>query len=171
MRLAFGFDRHEICLSVELRSGDRLLPFSDERAARDLLRGLLHDAAAMGQLRRLLHEESFRDLSDSSDHEVIDTLARRIVSGRWTIVSRAGRRPPLIPATAKPVLAPAPPPKPERTRAPAPAPPQPTAPTPQPATQGMTAQAEALTEAARDGTPFCEECAKARAAEAQQAAF
>jgi hypothetical protein len=171
MRLAYGPDRHEICRSAELRSGDRLLHATDESAARDLLRGLLSDAAAMARIRRLLLEDSFRDLSTSSDHEVIDVLARRVASGRLRVVSSEAQRPPAIPAVKVPVITEAPPPAPERTRAPAPPPPEAKAPAPAPATVGMTAQAEALTLAARDGTPFCEECAKYRAEQAQQAAF
>jgi len=171
MRLAFGLGRHEICLSAELRSGDRLVPTPDPAAARDLLRGLLGDAHAMARLRRILVEESFRDLWGASDHEVLDDLARRMVSGRLRIASGDARRPPAIPITAKPVAAPALPPEPVRTRAPVPAPPARPAPAPAPPSVEMSAQAAALVEAARDGTPFCEECAKARAGQSQQAAF
>jgi hypothetical protein len=170
MRLAFGLDRHEICRSAELRSDDRRLAVSDERAARDQLRELLNDAAAMARIRRLLIEDSFQDLVGWSDHDVIDLLARRVVSGRLTIVSSDARRPPAIPAATRLVTAPAPAPAPVQARTSAPAPrPEPQAPAP--AIPNAAAQAAALSEAARDGTPFCEECAKYRAEEAQQAAF
>jgi hypothetical protein len=102
---------------------------------------------------------------------VIDVLARRVASGQLRVISSEARRPPAIPAEARPVITEDRPQAPEPTRAPAPPRAEPKAPTPPHATVGMSAQAEALTLAARDGTPFCEECAKYQAEQAQQAAF
>lgn len=139
-------------------------PDADRSALADAAAGMaadLVDAGAVAQLRLRAHAlGDGADLSRLDHHAVAAVLAQALDRGRLTL---AGAPPRLLPLAR--VAAPAPPP-------PAPAPtPRRAAPAAPAAAPAMTFGAEldvaamvrVLVQAAQDGVPFCEECAKAAA--------
>jgi hypothetical protein len=126
----------------------------------------IDDAAALA-----LHRAALLDLDEGvplpllDEHAVLSLV--RAARAAHRLRPSGDDRPPLLPLVAAPVAAPAPAPSaapPARRAAVAAPPPAPDA------TFGsdldVAAMVAVLTQAARDGVPFCEECAKAAAARA-----
>ena len=123
--------------------------------ALSFLRGFLQDRSGMMNLREVLAS----DLTGGSpagltDHEVIEQLARRFVSGQLCVVARHDRFPPgtrgseYVKSMARPSSVGFSPP----TPAPVSDPP----PLPGPSMEAAAAQAQALKQAAESGSHFCE---------------
>lgn len=147
----------------EAAAGPLLVPLGDLADARLRLAPAWGDDAAIEQLR--LKTDALADGGDLSrldDHTLLDTLAVAIAEHR---LREPGLRPRLLPIAP----AEAPPPAPAsggRGRAPSVAAPA----VPDEPELDAAAMAAVLVQAAQDGVPFCEECEKARAARAEQAA-
>jgi len=143
------------------------LDAGDWVAARRWAEAAVHDELQCGRLRALMHELAPGvELLRASDHQLADLLASALVSGRIRWDTRGARRPllALAPPPGAPAAAPPPPASASRS-APAAAPP----PAPDSTFDDeldAAAMAAVLQQAAQDGVPFCEECAKAAAAEA-----
>lgn len=118
------------------------------------------DAADMALLRsRVAALVPGVEASRITDHEVVAWLGQGLADGR---LARRGVPPRLLPLAPPPAAPTPPPPAPSPRRA---APPAPAA---APATTfsqalDVAAMVAVLRQAARDGVPFCEECAKAAA--------
>lgn len=121
----------------------------------------LVDAGAVAQLRlRAAALGDGADLSRVDDHAVATAIAQALDRGRLTLAGAPPRLLPLAPAAAPAPPPPAPAPSPRRAA--------PAAPAAAPATTfgaelDVAAMVRVLVQAAQDGVPFCEECAKAAA--------
>lgn len=130
-------------------------------AAMQVLAGI-GDAATMAEWRlRALARGAGDEMSRLSDHEIAARIVVAIEGGRVTL---AGAPPRLLPLAPPPASAAPPPPAP----APSPRRAAPAAPAAAPATTfsqtlDVAAMVAVLRQAASDGVPFCEECAKAAA--------
>lgn len=132
---------------------------------------------AAAELRELMAKQGARNLR--TDDDVLREVASQVMLGRLFLLL-GEQRPAVSPGTGDPDAPPAPA---ERPKRPAVSPPPPLppprkaaateAPPPEPevtAALAQDVQAAALEEAAKDGTPFCEVCEKARAAREAAAA-
>jgi len=132
--------------------------------ARQRLQALVADSALTALLRRDAHAiDDGTDWSRCDDHQVLDQLAAAVADRR---VRGAATRPALL--RLVPVPAPASPSSPAPSGAPRAAAPA-AAPSPSDGTFAdldIEAMVATLQRAARDGMPFCEECARAAAGEA-----
>jgi hypothetical protein len=166
--MSFRIDPRTLSLWSDSPDGSLLVPAEDRFAARQGLAPSLDDDAHTSLLRSaalaLAHGS---DLSRFDGHALVDQLAAALADGRLRDNRGAGvlKMLRLVPAAA---LAPPPPP-------PAAAPsPRPQAAPPAPAPVESTFEVDldvaameaVLVQAAQDGVPFCEECAKAAAAQA-----
>lgn len=97
------------------------------------------------------------DLSRIDDHRLVDHLAAAAAAGRLRVAGAAPKLLRLVPATA-PAPAPAAPPASAARVAPVAA--APAAETTFDSDLDVAAMVTALVQAAQDGTPFCEECAR-----------
>lgn len=134
----------------------------DPGASQQWLAACVGDDAAMARLRSTaLGLADGVDLSRADEHAVTGQLAHALADGRL----RAGFGP--APTLRRLVLAPAPaaPPSPPPAASPraAPAAPPPAVATTFEANLDVAAMVAVLVQAAQDGVPFCEECAKAAA--------
>jgi hypothetical protein len=160
--------RSEILGPEDLRSADRILTFRDRGSALDLLHHLAADSLCRQALRGALGEVSLSGpLIRMRDREVLDQLAWRLVAGSLRIAVRLGPRPTCARSSAAPPAPPAPPPgvtylAPPREEPPPPgAPPAPDGDPPLPEWMDLRKLVAVMRRAARDGYPYCEECAKA----------
>lgn len=123
------------------------------------------DDGAMAQARlRALALSDGTDLSRCGDHQVLYALAvapRDLESAAPVTLMRLVAPPAPAPAPAAPAPSPAP-----RAAAPAAAPAPPAADGTFGTSLDVAAMVAVLQQAARDGVPFCEECARAAAAAA-----
>lgn len=147
------------------------LAFHGTEQARFYLSGLAHEAGMLGQLRHLLAFESHLTVSRLSDAQVLDAVAQLLAEHRWVVrhktltvaakIKKAERQSSAAsgPGDSQSV-------SPSRLRGATdstPAPQAAAAPETDFADINQDAQAATLTQAAEDGVPFCELCAKARA--------
>lgn len=140
-------------------AGPVLVPHGDRSDAKQRLAASIGDDAALARLRRTtLSLADGADLSRLDDHALLDDLAAAVAEGR---LRAAGPRPRLLPFVPEAAPAPAPA-APARARRSAPATPD----VPPEADLDVAAMVAVLVQAARDGVPFCEECERARAAQA-----
>jgi hypothetical protein len=128
---------------------------------------LAHAGPDTGQAR-LRAELAALGLDESAprltDHDVLALLDAPLTSGRLTLAPAAALK--LLGQGKAPAAGPVPPDPPRAAPAAAPAPPP-----EEPALDlDVPAMVQTLLAAARDGVPFCEECAKAAAAAAAAAA-
>lgn len=141
---------------------ERELTFGTPSAAAAFLRHFAHDPFAV----RGLHSVLARLGPATSIHEMpdqwIERLAQHLAAGRVAVVEQVPRAPA---GESSEVKGPSPasmPPPPRRAETPQSAPEQDKSTFAH--TSDEEAQAQALVDAAKNGTPFCEECAKAAAA-------
>ena len=171
------------------RPGRRLLPWwagTDAWQARSFMDRYFRDAGRLHVLRHALTSDGHDgfDLAQYSDDEVLDTAARRVASGTWTITCEVAAAPVAVRSVPTPAMSPllggggvtrsSRRPAAPVSRAPARAQAQ-SAPVAAdasdwPDAEAQAAQAETLRQAARDGTPFCEICAARRRAAEEAAA-
>lgn len=144
-------------------TGPALVSPGDLADAKQALAASIGDDAALSRLRlKALSLADGSELSRLDEHAFLDHFAAAVAEGR---LRAAGPRPSLLPfvPAAAPARAPAPA-TPARARPSAPA-----APDASPEVDlDVAAMIAVLTQAARDGVPFCEECERARAAQAAQ---
>jgi hypothetical protein len=143
----------------------------DVAGARQWLARAVGDDTSMAWLRqRALALADGTELSRIDDHQLVDHVAAAVAAGRLRTSGAAPRLQRLVPAEAPaPTPSPSPAPRPSTPRA---------APVAAPAAVETTfgsdlevaAMVAVLVQAAQDGTPFCEECAKAAAARAAEEA-
>jgi len=147
------------------------LAFRGTEQARFYLSGLTHEAGMLGQLRHLLAIESHLPVSRLDTGQVLDAVAQLLAEHRWVVhhkaltaaakIKKAQRQSSAAsgPGDSQSV-------SPSRLRGASestPAPQAAAAPETDFADINQNAQAATLTQAAEDGVPFCELCAKARA--------
>lgn len=141
-------------------------PDADRSALADAAAGMagdLVDAGAVAQLRLRVHAlGDGTDLSRLDDHAVAVFAAQALERGRLTLAGAPPRLLPLAQASAPPAPSPAPAPAPSPRRA-APAAPAAARATTFGAELDVAAMVMVLVQAAQDGVPFCEECARAAA--------
>ncbi|MBX3635768.1 MAG: hypothetical protein KF683_10340 [Rubrivivax sp.] len=146
-------------------------PDADRSALADAAAGMagdLVDAGAVAQLRLRVHAlGDGADLSRLDDHAVAAVLAQALERGRLTLAGAPPRLLPLAQASAPPPPPPAPAAGPRRAAPPAPAAATDLTFTP---SLDVAAMVAVLRQAARDGVPFCEECARAAAQRANAGA-
>lgn len=121
-----------------------------------------YDAWSISAMRQALRMAGAYDVMRLSDDQVVREVATLVQARRITVADRI-LVPELPHTTLEETEEPAPAeeaPAPARTPAPAPA----AAPAESDTPVDQDAQAEALTTASENGTPFCEECEKARLA-------
>lgn len=83
-----GFQAFQILEWHKSQPDDTFKEFADKFSALDFLRGFMHDHLNMTALRDILAQvPSHGDLSRLKDHEVLDQLAWRLVSGRVKIAA------------------------------------------------------------------------------------
>lgn len=131
------------------------------------------DDTEMGALRNTaLQSADGTDWSRVDDHQVVEHVAAAVLAGRLPGSAQATRAPlrRLVANVAAPAASPPPPAPSPPAAAPSPA----SAPAAADTTFGLdldvAAMVATLMQAAQDGTPFCEECARAAAAQQQAAA-
>lgn len=137
--------------------------------AREYLQSRARPPFAVDQLRKLLEGRGARRLA--SDDEVWREAAAQLMAGRLYLTQSEEKTfhaaaiadlAATAPAPKRPIVSPSPPLPPPRKQEPEALPP------PEPdvtARLEQDVQAGALEQAAKDGTPFCEVCEKARAAQ------
>jgi hypothetical protein len=166
--MSFRLDPRTLTRWNDMPGGRLLVPAGDCFAASQRLSPSLDDDASSGLLRSsMLALADGSDLSRYDGHMLVDQLAAALADGRL----RDGRDPAALkllrlvpvaaPAPAPPPPAPAPSPRPQAASL---------APAPVETTFGsdldVAAMVAVLVQAAQDGVPFCEECARAAAAQA-----
>jgi hypothetical protein len=140
------------------------VPPFDREAALTFLRGAKGDKGAVSYLRALLAERGGRDLARLDDDGVVAEVANLIASGdvfigfRFQVMTGAAGEEVREEAVARPAEAPRAAPR-QQAEDP---------PTLRP-NNDAAAQARVLTSASERGVPFCEECARAAAAQQQGA--
>jgi len=168
--MSFRIDPRTLSLWSDSPGGGLLVPAGDLVAARQGLSPSLDDDASTSLLRAAaLALTDGSDLSRVDSHTLVDQLAAALADGRLRDNRGADslKLLRLIPAAA-----PAPPPPPPAA-APSPRP-QAAPPAPAPvestfdAGLDVAAMVAVLVQAAQDGVPFCEECARAAAHAAGQ---
>jgi len=144
---------------------DTGLRHGDLVSARQQLAPAAIDDAALAPLRTLaVALADGTDWSRADDHQLIDQLAAALARGRLRTGAAAAPKLSRLVPTVAPAPAPAPPP-------PAASSPRPSAPVAAPPPAETTfgseldvaAMVAVLQQAAQDGVPFCEECARAAA--------
>jgi|WetSurMetagenome_2_1015567.scaffolds.fasta_scaffold00932_6 hypothetical protein len=161
-------DLHALLPWHEPGASGAISAHDDLGGARQWLEPSLGNDAAMARLRlTALALADGTDLSRIDDHRLVDHLAATAAAGRLRIAGAAPRLLRLVPAPA-PAAAPAAPPAGAPRAAPVAAPPA--AETTFGSDLDVAAQVAVLQQASRDGVPFCEECAKAAARAAAEAA-
>ncbi len=134
-------------------------PFGDPAQAIQFLGRFKNDAAAMAELRKLvgMRDALTGDSSRISDDWILERTATLLISGEL-VLGHMWHEPMELPkGQAAQASAPAPSPGPSST-------PQQEEETPVfTSNHDGETQANALEEAAQNGTPFCEECARAKA--------
>ncbi len=122
------------------------------------------DGAASAQLRMAaLGLGDGGDLSRCDDHQLVELLGAAVAQGRLATGPVAAPQLLRLPTASPPVAAPPPPPPAAAPRAAAAAPAS-AAETTFGAELDVAAMVAVLVQAAQDGVPFCEECARAAAA-------
>ena len=143
---------------------ERELVFGADGAAAAFLRNFADDPFALRGFQSVLAQLGDSGSVQEMRDQWIDRLARHLSSGRVTVVEQTPRSPGgKSTEGSQTASAPIPPPVPRRLEQAVPVV-VPDPPTFSPATVDEEAQVQTLIKAAEDGTPFCEECAKAAAA-------
>jgi hypothetical protein len=144
----------------DAHAGEALTARDDEVSARQWLAHAVGDDAALAALRLMtLGLADGTELSRLDDHQLIDQLATAVADGRLRTTGARPKLRRLVPTTAP---APAPSPVASARRA-APVAPPPAAETTFGSDLDVAAMVAVLVQAAQDGVPFCEECARAAA--------
>jgi hypothetical protein len=146
----------------DAQAGDAITPPGDVASARLWLAHAVGDDATLAAQRlAALALVDGTELSRLDDHQLIDHLAAAVAHGR---LRTAGARPALrrLVVAAAPAPAPAPPPPAAAPRA-APVAPPPAVESTFGSELDVAAMVAVLVQAAQDGVPFCEECARAAA--------
>lgn len=141
---------------------ERVLKFGTPASAATFLRHFAVDPFAVRGLQSILERLGPWCSVHGTSDQWIELLAPFLASGRVVVVEQTPR----APAGESTKDAPSPPPMPPPLRRSGPTPPEPDPATFSPSAD-EEAQAQALIEAAKNGTPFCEECARAAAARNQ----
>jgi hypothetical protein len=160
-------DPPALMLWHEAGVGQPVVAPGDVDSARHRLERSTGDPAALDRLRlTALALADGTDLSRLDDHQLVDHLAAAVAHGRLRMAGVAPKLLRLVPADA---------PAPIRASAPARAPRAAPAPVPPAATDATfdtdldaAAMVMVLQQAALDGVPFCEQCARAAAARAAE---
>ncbi len=144
----------------EVLDSSTFLEFSDETRAADFFRRILAGPEAARTLFEVMDEAGMIPTGRITTENLLRSFARLVVSGRIrvaslgeTIPTEPGRKPE-TPAEAKEEPPPAPAPKKKEAS--------------DAQNVDAEAQADTLKRAAEDGTPFCEECEKARKAQKEK---
>ena len=136
----------------------------DPVAAKQWLAPCVGDDAAMGALRTLaLSLGDGTDWSRADDHHLLDHLSAAVVHGRLHAGPAAPPRLRRMVTAAAPAPAPPPPPASSARAAASESAPPPVVETTFGSDVDVAAMVAVLQQAAQDGVPFCEECAKAAA--------